>query len=246
MDDIKTWLEVTRAKGTAYSDAVECPQRGGRYGEAYVQSVSGSKVHALSDEGSYFIQKNATTGTGIASTAAVTAYDATKPFLYLYNSATASEGTRIYLDYLKLQVTSAGTNGTALWYDMVLDNIARYTSGGTASTFINPNMDSSATQSATGYAGALVAPAASSDVRKVCGGAIRLVIPVVGDQYLFNFGSPSCTGSSLALAGTAITSFVSPAPPIVVGPGDSFLVYLWLPSQDGASSYEYELGFWQR
>ena len=243
MDEYRNCVQVAKTKPGVRVDGVDAPIRCDRFGAALVQQAVGAKVHTMSDEGSYFVLKNATTGTGIASTAAVTAYSATAPFLVVYNSSTTE---RLYLDYLKLQVTAAGTAGSALWYDMVLDAGNRYSSGGTACTKINPNMDSTATGSITSYAGAVTATSASASVRKVAGGAIRLVIPVLGDQYLFVFGGSAHDGNGLALAGTAITSFVSAAPPIVVGPLCSFLLHLWLPSQSAASSYEYELGLWQR
>lgn len=245
MDDVKNWIQVQRALPSAYQDSVNGAMRAGRYGEPIVQALQGGKVSALAEEGSYFVTRNATTGTGIASTANVTAFSATSPFLYLYNGSTTKSVT---LDYLKLQVTAAGTNGTALWYQMNIDNIARWTSGGTAlGTPACTNMSTTTASGVTGYAGAIVAPAASAYVRALAGGAIRLVIPVVGDQYLFTFGSsaPGPIGT-LALAGTAIASWHSPAPPVVLGPGHTFLLYLWLPSQSGASSYEYEVGFWER
>jgi hypothetical protein len=144
-------------------------------------------------------------------------------------------------------VTAAGTGGASIHYNMVIDNINRYTSGSGLAAIpqspVNVNMDSSNTSITQCYAGPLVAAAASASARLLGGGVWKVTIPVVGDTYTALFGSDSFSiGSSVA----TISNNVYCHPPVIIGPQSTFLFYLWLPSQSGATSYEIEVGFWER
>lgn len=250
IEQVNPFLQVARAK-TAYSasaDGASVLPRVSGYGEQFVQPLHG-KLQALADEGSYFLDRNPTPGTGLATIAAPTALDDTKPFILLMNqaAATLSPSRRIYLDYLKLIVTAAGTAGASINVSVKIDaaGVDRYTSGGSAITPVNPNMDSSATTNARVHAGALVTTAANG-ARLVGHQLIRKVIPVVGDTYYLNFGAPTGPVGGSASDGTAAAQLTFPMPPVIIGPGQQALIHLWLPSQSAASSYEVELGFWER
>lgn len=220
-----------------------------RYGTRIVMPWT-NKSYGAADAGKYFIVRNPTPGTGIASAAAPTTLDDTKPFFILANGDTPSSPSakRLYLDYLKLQVTAAGTGGTNINASSKIDSnsTSRYTSGGSALTPKNVNMDSGEASIASAYAGAITAAAASANARLLFQQLIRNVIPVVGDTYLINFAPLDPNISSMAVAGTAIASLVFPHPPVVLGPQQAFLLHLWLASQSGASSYEIECGYWER
>ena len=249
LEDRKPWLETHRDLPSGYPESNAVPQRGSRRGEAYTLPLTGSKLHSLADEGSYFVATNPTVGTAIAGITASDGFDDLETYLFLRNteSVTASTGKRIYLDYIKLQAVAVGTNGTNFSFAAKLDKgNNRFTSGGSAITPANVNMDSSVSSIATLRAGAVVTAAASADARLVASGLLRSVIKVAGDQYLFDFGSSSKVMSSHIVAGTAIANVVIPCPPVVIGPGQMFLLHEFAASQTVAASYTFEVGWWER
>lgn len=236
--------------------------RGGRYGEAYMLSMV-RKAHMLADEGSYFVTNNAQTG--ILSAAALTPA-ATTPSLIISNTDQQPNGKRIYLDYIDLLCTAAGVTATASGYKalaIVLDSILRYTSGGTVLTanIVNPNMDSLNKSVASVVFGSITAAAASVAARTVVGlRQMRLPVTattapdIANERFRLEFGnvesSPN-SSSSASAAGldTLNTDQVIKLPPIVIGPQQSFLLYLF---QQGATTYSTattyapEIGWWER
>lgn len=223
------------------------PVRTSRYMEQFIQSVTGSKMTALADEGSYFVATNATLGTAISGTAAPTAFSATVSLLSLYNTVVsgAAGAKNIYLDWIQLEVRAAGTNGTNFLYAMDVDTGNRFTSGGTAITPVNPNILSSATTISTLNFGAITSPAANN-VRRVKHGQIRSVIKVIGDVYLFTFGSAVAPTAGMVLEGTAQAVIPVHCPPVVIGPNSTFLLHEIAASQSVAATYEFSMGWWER
>lgn len=238
--------KVLRAQPTRLVDGTidtESQRRSG-YGEAYVKVVDRA-VYA--DEGSYFIATNPTLGTGVVGHAAPTTQDETKPILLFRNGAETG-GKRAYLDFLKLRVTAAGTAGTLNYATMSLDNINRYTSGGSdcLGTIESVNMDSGVkTVASQLYLGAITAPAAGPERRRIFHDAVRTVIPVVGDHIVFTFGAGERPPAGV-LDGTTQLERVLHVPPIILGPSDSLLLILWRASQSAAASYELQMGWWER
>src|SRR5262249_32533032 len=116
-----------------------------KYGDVSVSSVV-RKQHALADEGTYFITNNAQTG---IATPTATTFAATTPMVIISNTDSAGNGQnakRIYLDYIDLVTTAAGSfasGGVNLQTAVVIDNSLRYSSGGTDITanIVSPNMD---------------------------------------------------------------------------------------------------------
>lgn len=220
--------------------------RATRYGEANV-SVLVPKAYGMPDEGSYFVTTNPTPGTGIATIAALQTFVATSPFILMWN-ANPYGGKRVYLDYLKLRVTAAGTGGTKIEWACTRDEARtdRYTSGtGTITAPVNVNGDSDRASKVTVYAGALVA-ATAPNAKLLGHGAFRTVIPVVGDEYLINFGGVDMMNDGVLVSGTAIVQRSIAHPGIVLGPQQWFGFHIWLASQSAASSYEVEIGHWER
>ena len=213
------------------------------YGEPYVIPFS---PRVAADEGGYFIARNATPGTAQAGHAAPTTHDTAKPFVMLKNGAEAG-GMRVYLDYLKLLVTAAGSSGTLNYATHTVDKNRTAGSGGVALIVVNVNPQSTrSTVLSTVLAGPIVPDQSNTtDARIVAHQRARTVIPVVGDVLLFNFGGdPVNTGA--VMAGTTELERVIHCPPIVLGPGDSYHLVLWRASQSGAASYEVEIGLWER
>lgn len=244
IDDTKLWAEARRELPSTYSDGTSVPLRGSKRGELHVAPLHAGKQHALSDEGSYFVATNPTVGTGVAGIAASDGFNDLESFLFLRNTESASTGKRIYLDYIMLQPTAAGTNGTNFSFAMKLDKgNSRVGTGGAAVTPINPNMDSAAASIATIQSGAVASAAASVDARLVCSGLLRTTIKVVGDTYLFNFGG---VAHSAGVQAATITNFIVPCPPVVLGPGHMFLLHEFGASQTVAAAYTFQMGWWER
>ena len=111
---------------------------------------------------------------------------------------------------------------------------------------VNANMGISTSTSALLYVGAITAPAASANVRQVGRGLFRNAIAVANDQYILAFGASTVSASASQLASTTSIMQTFPAPPVVVNPGGSLLVYLWGASMSAAPTAEFEMGYWER
>jgi len=205
-----------------------------------------STKHGLAEEGSYYTAANAAISTGLTIGGDTqTAWVATTPTLVIYNGAAAG-GVNLIIDYLKLLVTSGGTAATQLEYAVLLDNINRYTSGGTALTPKNVNMGISTSSIASVYFGAITAPAASASVRKVARGVLRAAIPVAFDQYVIAFGASDISCNNSQIGSTTIINHTVSAPPAVIPPGSSLLVYTWGGSMSNSPEAEVEVNWWER
>ncbi len=206
------------------------------------------KSYQFAVEGTYFCATNPTPGTGIATIAAPTTLADTSPFWIVKNNNTQTSNKYIYLDYLKMIVTAAGTAGTALNFASKVDaaGVSRYTSGGSTITPVNVNIDSGNASAAQVFAGAIVAAAASASARLLDHILIRPVIPVVNDSYVINFGQVDPSIGALIPSGTANAQQQFSTSPVVIGPQETWLGHLWLPSQSAASSYEFTLCYVER
>src|ERR1017187_2416913 len=150
--------------------------RSGPYGEQ-VSEIITSKQQKANDEGSLFLTRTPTPGTGVASITAPTAYVATSPYIVVTNGNQAG-GKNIWLDYINLNLITAGTSSTNLQFATALDTIPRWSSGGSGGAGTNvatvlqgPMPNNSGAPLGSGalvYAGALVAIAASPQNRILC------------------------------------------------------------------------------
>jgi hypothetical protein len=241
---------VSREKPQALADAIEASNRGNRYGENYVQMFHGKK-HNLADEGSYFVATNPTLNTAIALTTSITTWAdsgaTSSSALFMKNSElrTNASAKRVYFDYIKMTCVGAPTSATEWQYAIHTDDAAaRYTSGGTALVPINPNADSSVVSIVTGYFGAVVT-AAATNRRLVSRGMIRPSIPVVRDEFIIVSGPIELGGSYGAAAGV-LSRIVVPTPPIIIGPQQQMVLSLWGVACAAASTWEFELCWWER
>jgi hypothetical protein len=225
--------------------------RAGSFGEAVTELLT-MKQWKLSEEASYFVTRSPTVGTGIATAAAPTSYVSTTPFMVIQNM-NQSGGRCLYLDYIKLTCTLQGTGGTALYYATMIDSILRWSSGGSGSAGTGQTSvlagpyptksDAAPNSSALVYAGAVTAAGNGSAARLLSVGVLRsAVIPVVFDTYLLNFGGVNLQQDSVLTTGSNVAQRSLVHPPVCVGPGGSFILNLWLPSQGAASIYEIEIG----
>jgi len=204
--------------------------------------------------GEYYVAMNPTLLTGLANQAAPVAFDATKGFLTCRNGDQTG-GKSIVPDFLKLICTAPGTAGTFPRVIVSLDDDAgntKWTSGGTllAGTgsptpgALSPNGRQGASGIATVHAGALVTVAGPAE-RRVANAIFRTTIPVIGDEYTLLFGTDAPEPSSPTLNGTNPISVVKHAPAVEIAPKQVMTVYLILPSQSAASSWEPQLGYWE-
>ena len=221
------------------------PQRGTRYGELMTRPLDRL---ALAEEGSYFTAHNATNdaATTLAGHVAPVLVDAdatmTKPFIFLRVPAGATK--RIYLDYIELECVVIGASGTEdNWAEQLDTGATRYSSGGTALTIVNPNMQSAETSilAVTNHllGGDVVSGAESASVRHSGHGQMSDTIMVAGDRYLFTYGHQPSLGTT--------DRHVITRPPIVLGATDQYLLALYAPSQAAtAAVYKVRMGWAER
>jgi hypothetical protein len=216
------------------------------YGEQDTQILS-PKAFRLASEGSMFIGTTPTPGTGVAlGIAAATQIVLTAPSMIIVNG-NSTGGKNIALDHIKLTVTGAGTSGTNMHCTTYIDSASRYTSGGTACTPVNVNMGVANTTGAKIYdaSSAIVSPTSSAYVRIVGNTMLRTAIPVVGDVYTLDFGGVAASGHGVT-NGTSALNVLAGHVPVVLGPGHTFLMFLWSASQAAAPTYEYEVVYIER
>lgn len=216
------------------------PGRASTYGDAYSLNVS-SKEWVAADEGSYFIARTPTPGTGIIGHAAPTTFDETKPYILLYNGGSK----RIYPQYIRLHETVASVGGARVQFTIVVDSGNRYSSAGTALSIVNPNMDSNAGSGASGYVGAVVATAASGSRRVVDHIVYRGTIDIIEDVYEMVFAASDGSGMGGSRAAT-VQDMARLAPPVVIGPNQSLLIHQWAGSQSTGPTFQVSFGYIER
>jgi hypothetical protein len=228
------------------------PLRQTPYGDVYTQPLALTR-HAYANAGCYFIAHNATNdaATTLAGHAAPVLVDAdatmTKPFIHLMmggtvGSAANGAGVKAELDYIQIEVITAGANGTADSWAAQLDTGAtRVSSGGTALTRLNPNMQSSTEPLLACLGGAVVTGAESANVRHLAHGQFRPSIQIAGDKYTFLFGGDPAAAGTSSIATIAHHTIVMP--PVCLGPTDQFLLALYSPSQSAAGVYKVRMGW---
>lgn len=226
------------------------PERSGSYGESYALSLV-SKAHLLADEGSYFFSCNPTSGTGVAGQTqpnqppGIGSND-TKPFIVVQNTdpPSASDSRRTYFDYIRFRTTAVGAAGASLNFCVITDTAMapRAPTGVNSQTPINPNMDDNTASACKVWAGN-ISVASTNSGRLFPNLQLRSTITVASDIYIVNFGPVEYSVGTLA---ATLCTQVFGHPPVVIGPGQWALFYLWMPSQTGASSFEFDFGFWDR
>lgn len=256
-DNVNNHGRSGRSRPSAVAgDGLSTDARVSRYGEAFVQPF-GRWRYAAADEGSYFYFHNATNdaSTTVAGHAAPVLADAdatmTKPLIHIVHTGAVTSTQRIYLDFIEIEVVTAGANGTqACWATQLDTGATRITSAGTAATIVNPNMQDSTTVASTVAVtlGAIVVGAESTSVRHLSHGTHRPSIEIAGDRYMHVFGGePDAVGLQPNAAAAAVRNFVEFQPPVILGPTDFFLFALHgQASQSAAGVYKIRGGFMVR
>jgi hypothetical protein len=247
MSDINFNGLALRGLPSPIANGVRGPVRADRYGNLVTRPLGKWRTTAA-NQGTYFAAHNATNdaATTLAGHAAPVLVDAdatmTKAFIHLINSTGSTNLVRCELDFIEIEVITAGANGTADSWATELDTGAtRISSGGTLLATVNPNMQSSATPVLVSTGGAVVVGVESANVRYLGHGQFRPSIAIAGDKYMFVFGAePESIGASAI--GT-ITHHVVGLPPVTLGPSDQFLLALYSPSQSAAGVYKVRMGW---
>lgn len=236
-------MAIASAKpSTRFADGNQdaAPGRRGPFGEAYVLPLSTAR-HNLAEEGSYFSFVTPTPGTGIVD-GVVTTFVETTPSLVIYNGSTS----QLVMDFIRETCTVAPVGGTRVRRTITIDNGNRYSSGGTALTVSNVNMNSNLSASAiVAFTGGITATAATASRRILADPIFRwATIGIVGDIYETVFGQAGATPSHTPIA--TVATFVKNVPPVVLGPGQSLVIVQWEGSQSTAPTVALEGGFWLR
>jgi len=216
------------------------------YGDAY-QVPAQTPRHQIADEGSYYTVVNPTPDTAVAC-GIIAAYVVTTPLFHIANIAPQG-GRTIFLDTLKLRVTTAPVSSINAIYTIDVDGSTRLTTaptGGANRTINNVNPLRGNDAEAVVYAftgGTVLTVMAAQAARTIAHGAIAHSIPIAHDELCLAFGQ-DVVGSSPA---TAVTRRTASPPPVIIPPGCSASIHIYFVSNATTGlSAEYELGFWQR
>lgn len=244
-------------RGRVYDTVLPTPELNGTYAPIHVDRYGNQYVRpfdraAAVEAGCYFIAHNPTNdaSTTLAGHTAPVLADAdatmTKPLLFIRVPTGATK--RVVLDYAELDLITAGAAGTSDNWAAQLDSGAtRWSSGGTALTIVNPNMDSANTSilAATNalLGGAVVTGTETANVRELGHGQIRAAIAIAGDRYTYKFGGePDNQGNVVA---TAASRHIINLPPVSLGAEDQLLLAMYAPSQSAAAVFKLRLAWFE-
>lgn len=217
--------------------------------EAFDQrTVPNSWIEA--DEGRYFVATNPTMGTGIAMGIQTSFSDTANVLCNIFNNA-GTATTRIYLDYIRLIVTAAGSTTTASDLAIKLDSsgATRVSSGGSSLTPVSvlPGYDGKNSIAQVTF-GAITGTTAvnSNAVARIKLKTQTAPCWTVGDSVLIKFGVLDGQGFGNT-SGSATLNIGLSAAPIIITPGGNCLFHMWnTANATTPPSFEVELGWWER
>jgi hypothetical protein len=238
------WGQVNEALPSPVAENTRGPVRIDKYHEIITRPVYGGQF-GPAEEGQYFTACNPTPGTQVdfVTSAAVSE---TAGYYFVMKNSDSPSGTnrRIIMDYIRLICTSVPTAGTRGDFFIKVGPGNRYVSTGTLLTPQNCNSAFGNASIALPYIGACVT-VADPAARLLCRGVLRAAIPVALDEFYFCFAPVEGAGTGLT-GGTAPLRMTIPCPPVIVAPGHSLGLQLWFASNNAASKYEFECGWWER
>lgn len=233
-EQVAAWL--TTGRSTSPEGTLIVPRSSG-YGEQYMVDLWGTRTPMMAREGSYWLATNAQ-GTAIADNNQSSFSATAGCTLCIFNNNSVASGKYIYPLRAKMVVVAVGTSSTNMIARWVVDSGNRFTSGGTALTPTNPNLNvlAAATGAVINF-GALTTTAATGAARTLYNGQVRVVVPSAGDEYTFEFGNsaPRSVGM-IDVAGQFAKNEQCPAIPLP--PQCSLLLHTFSGSQAAARSYD--------
>lgn len=197
---------------------------------------------------SFFVANNPTPGTGIASKNASTARDPLVAIMNLYNAANKNSGENFVIIPVRLELRQAAVNtsGTAMNFDFYLDEIDRWSSGGTelseVPTIISGESDFPAPESRARIDFGELVLAAASDEKLIHHELALSTIGAVGDIHDFWFADAPGSIDTGAATGHPDKT-VTILPPVWIRPGASLCVHQYAASQTADPAFEVKLWY---
>lgn len=230
----------------------------GRYRDCAVMPFGGFRQN-LADEGSYFVATTPTPGTGIAEFSASTSFSDTRAFIVVQNAdqAANAQSRRLYLDYIKLMMTGTAPAGTTVQHFAAKrSTISREPTTAANKTLLTPvNMASASGRASIArpmcysVAAAMAVPASDPKDPVIGRCSIPTSLGITGDEYILKFGGEDlgATPGLTAVRATAAARLVGVMPPVVLEPGEWFVLHRWWPTEaTNFPTYEIEMAWWER
>lgn len=219
-----------------------------RYGEVNV-SEAGPNDFGYAEEGSYFHATNVAVGTGATWVTAQTSFSDVAPNWYIENieDATNPNAKSIWVKFIKMITTAVATSATLIRYAAILDSPRAF---GTDNTLLitptcpngacSPNVSPIIKVQNNATASAL---AASSAKKRIVANGMLGGLNVVGTTLQVNFGQLDAGGpGNGAVAETVPVRRVECDLPIVIPPGKSLAIHVWLVASAAAPNPEWTIG----
>lgn len=241
--------KVSRAHPGFSADAAAVEARLSRRKELIVAALGPSRFGSL-EEAAYVASTHQTPATAVAH-AVTAAFSATAALLIIRNRSTTalSAGGKCFIpDFIRLMMTVIPASAVSARFALATDRAERYASGGTQFGFLptNPGGSAPALTDLDMFFGAVVASAAGGNTRYVAQGYMRSVIPVVLDQWVFEFDGGDA-GNAQDTAGSTAKIVSVRCPPIILEPNqnDRLILHQWYPSNATTpAQFEFTVGGW--
>lgn len=174
----------------------------------------------------------------VLNSATRSTYLATEGAIVIRNT-NAAGGADIRVRKLQLICTGAGTGLTSPDMLFTVDTQNRYSSLGNVMTMAG--LRSRRAPNAIVNFGTVTLTAESGGTALQVGRArLKTAAPVIGDVFKVAFGSEPTTEFG-AISGTAAGIFGHSAPPMIIPPGGTGIMYLWSAGQTAAPAFEVQL-----
>lgn len=228
----------------------EKSNRFARYGEQFSTGIFGTSDHIMADEGSYLVASNTAVGTGQTWVAAQTTFVDTTPNWYIENTESPNnqDSKWLYLRFLKMISTAVATGTTLIRYAAILDNVPRALSTDNTASItsrcyrgdLNPLV--TPTVKVQNSATASVIAASSGNKRIVANGTLG-GLNVIGTEMQINFGSTDAGGGQNGVAAETVPNRrVNIEGPVIIPPGWSLVIHVWLVGSSASPAPEWTMG----
>jgi len=209
-------------------------------------TLANNTIPGIVEEGTNFVQcRTPATSTAVSIQ---TTFAATNAVLTVrQGSQIFGQERKIIPLSLRLICTTVPATTTRIDAAIVMDNIIRYSSGGTqlVTGFNNSNMDTGDVSRTIIHFGALTLSAASVNSRIISRAVVSNSLPIQFDEFSI-YWNPKFAEAAIAStpAGARKGATVMPC---MIGPGQTMSVHLWFPGNaTTAGQYEVEFMYMER